>query len=328
MAIWIDGFDHYTTLLQKYPYVGSGIAITAGRLTGNGSSDDVEFPVTAGTRAVFGALFRMKENDVLNRTLIQLREAASFTHVQVSRTSGSVLRVELGNGSVLATGTRTILQGVDYYLELDVTVHNSTGSFNLRINGVTEVSASGIDTNNAGAVGVIDLVRIGMFDVDHEWDNLYVKSGSDAADGPWGEVEMISLMPDGAGNAAQWTSSGGGGSVFGNVDEKPPNDGTDYNLSTTVGNKDAFTCENLPNDGTIYLVAAWLRATKSDVGDRQVRPYVRHSTSETNGITIAVSSSYEYGVGTLLSTFKDVPGGTGWTKTQVDATQIGYELIA
>ena len=52
----------------------------------------------------------------------------------------------------------TLAAGQWYYMEVKVTIDDSAGAYEVRINGTTVASASGIDTRNSGT-GLIDRVQ-------------------------------------------------------------------------------------------------------------------------------------------------------------------------
>jgi hypothetical protein len=155
-----------------------------------------------------------------------------------------------------------------------------------------------------------------------------------------GEGSLVYLRPSGAGSNTQWARAGtDSGANWSQVDESPPNDITDYVQSNTSGEIDDYALSNTP-----AAVGA------SDVIDF-VLVGVRHSISSTTGAdpdfkvrltaggntnlsaNIAPASSATWATNTNNNTYvpplvlTDMPGAstTAWTKSDLDAAEVGIE---
>lgn len=243
---------------------------------------------------------------------------------------GGTVTVRRGNwaATILGTSSKTLLSNVWYYIELGATINNTTGSFELRINGVNVTSNSGIDTQttgNARTNGVFISSRPPGGHYDY-WDDVYYlnDSGSIANDF-LGDVKVECLFPSGAGSSTDWTPSAG--SNYECVDEASPNDDTDYISEYIVSDHDTYACDDLvTTSGSIYAVQHLLRARKIDAGNRSLKTVYRGGTTDyPNSNTHSIGDNYVY-YSDILE--QDPDTSSAWTISGVNAGEFGVELEA
>src|SRR5690606_31110163 len=178
-----------------------------------------------------------------------------------------------------------------YYLEVKFTVHDSTGSFDIRVNGVSVTSGTGVDTKNTSNAYVNQIRIEGPNATD--FDDFYVcdLSGSVANDfiGP---LRIETLMPTGDGAAAAWTPSTGS-DHYALVDEIGPNGDTDYNVTNSAGNRDLFTKPAIASTGQVVGVAVSAYVRKDDAASPTVKLSARSGGNNYDSPnTIAPGSSF------------------------------------
>ena len=101
---------------------------------------------------------------------------------------------------------------------------------------------------------------------------------------------------------------------------------TSFNSSATVGATDLFaTNAGLPAGATVYAVRLSGAYRKDDAGTRQIANLVKTGTVQSSGTTQNVGTSYQY-----LSDILAVNPATGasWLTTDVNALEIGYQVIS
>ena len=207
------------------------------------------------------------------------------------------------------------------YLELKANIHSSTGSVVLKLNGVTKISVSGINTQNT-ANAYVTRVRFqnGLI------DDLYICDTTGAANNDFlGDVRVETLYPNGAGTYTEWTPSTG--SNWQNVDDATTHDGdSTYNSTATAGNRDLYTLTNLATvTGTVQGVRGHMKARKDDSNVRELALFSRSSTTETTGATEALGVSYVQYDGAVQET--DPATSAAWTIAGVNALQFGQKVI-
>ncbi len=99
-----------------------------------------------------------------------------------------------------------------------------------------------------------------------------------------------------------------------------------YNSSATIGAVDLFsTVAGLPPGATVYGVRVVGAYRKDDAGTRQIANLVKTGTVQSAGATQNVGTSYQY----LSDVFAVNPAtGASWVTSDVNALEIGYEVIS
>jgi hypothetical protein len=90
-------------------------------------------------------------------------------------------------------------------LEIDYNVHNSTGSYELRLNGVAIIGpTTGTDTNNAGAVGTATLIKILCGTAGNIYfDDFVITKGG----GFQGDCRVVTQWPSADGTNTAWAQT-------------------------------------------------------------------------------------------------------------------------
>lgn len=235
---------------------------------------------------------------------------------------------------LLATGATPLLEGVFYFVEFKTTIHSSAGTYAVRVNGVTDISGSGADTNftaNNSANGVFlgaTLASVGTASgsVHHDYDDLHVMDGTGGSpyDDFLGDARVEALLPSGAGSNAAWTASAG--SNYQCADDNPANDDTDYVYSSTAGQRDSYAMSNLSSPAVaVYGVMTCMTAKKSDAGARTFAPVIKSGSTTWDGATVALTESYA--VYTEVRT-TDPDTSSAWTESGVNAMEAGAKCVA
>lgn len=237
--------------------------------------------------------------------------------------SVSVVR---GDGTVLGTSVAGVLPGTGiwYYVEFKAKIDNATGTYEVRINGVSKLSGSGADTQNSANAYA---TQIGFGSSSGlRCDDVYVCDDSGAANNDFlGDCKVEGLLPSGAGTYAEWTPSAG--SNYQNVDDVGPHDGdSTYNSSSTANQRDLFAMGNLAtSSGTVKGVKFVAVVRKDDAGSRSVALMSKSGTTETLETTQSCNDSY-----TIITALRETDPNTSaaWTISNVNALEAGIKLIS
>ncbi|HET9613702.1 MAG TPA: hypothetical protein VFP22_02725 [Candidatus Limnocylindrales bacterium] len=339
--LFMDGFDTYTAeadLEKRWStdifQTSSFAAITsaAGRNGGNGlrfannSSISTPLGVNAGTLYA-GFWFVGAASGADTNWICSFQDGATAQVVLYLNGSGKIAAYRGFATALLGTGTRTITSGVGHYIELKVVFHGSTGSLEVRVDGTTDLSLTGLNTAPSGNA-YANRFGIGArsgFQASHDYDDVYVCDSTGSANNNFlGDVRVSALVPTGAGNYTQWTPSTG--SNWQNVDDGAPNGDTDYNSDSTTGHRDSFVMGDLPaTAATVLAVQYSLVARKDDAGTRQIAPFVRIGGTDYDGTTVSVSSSYDL----YREIHETSPASSvAWTVSEVNGMEYGYKEVA
>lgn len=244
------------------------------------------------------------------------------------------IRARLGaTFATLATSIAgTIVLGTWHFIEFKLLVHTSAGTVEIRVDGVTVASATGIDTQQSGTAQVTNIRFNSFIDGTPSLDrqHIYILDGSGSS--PYntflGFIRVVTDAPITDGDTTLWTTSVTGNDNYEQIDEATPNSDTDYNINDTVGEDDLFLFDPILETGIPIAVQDYVVARKDDVGAREIAITMLSGIS---GATLDVggnqllAETYKYFVETRI---QDPEGPTDWADvSNVDAAQSGYRIV-
>lgn len=351
--LFMDGFDKYTAgtgqqdeLQRFWVAIDAQINIESsltGRhgnyasLDAGGNMQSKTFSPTDNV-GVIGFAY-MPDTVTSTNDFLRINEGAT-THLTVDYLGGpGTLRVIRGTSTVLETSTASLSPSPNWnWIEFKWTIHDTTGAYELRLNGATVASGSGVDTQNGGTAAW-DNFEIESLNgsVDSHVDDLYLlDSASSGVTGApnndfLGDIRIDTLHPDGNGNSSQLTGQDADSTNnYLNVDDSPgPDDDTTYNESATVSDQDTYTLDNMPAaaQDDILAIQVNLVAKHNDAGPRSMRTVIRDGGTDYYGTTTSLGATYD---GITQIEEGDNPGGgtTQWTETNVNALEAGADIVA
>ena len=215
-----------------------------------------------------------------------------------------------------------------YYIEYKVVLATgATGSWEVKVDGVTVGSGSGVATSNVNTTSCIQtLLGVGATN-DNRVADYYVCDGAGASLNDFlGDVHIETVFPDGDGNRNNWTPLSGL-TNYEMVDETEPDRDTSYVSTSTAGNDELYTFAALTVDAdTVLACVPKALMVSEDGGYREARVLCRSSVSESTGATYAISSGNRYRH--LWGVIEQNPNGpAAWTDTTVNAAEFGVELV-
>lgn len=340
--LFLDGFDHYG-VSENITAAGFGkwLASSSGShssnaqvRTGTGSLGITTFttidtkilPASGGV--VFGMALYSTSTLTNQLDVVEVREN-SIQHIIIRITSSGTFQIRNASGVTLATGTKVLNISTWYYLEFKIIIHGTTGTYELKIDGVTDIIGTGANTQNGGTGQWNNIRLLSITHSNAYYDDLYIcdTSGSAPRNTFLGPVKIETLMPQtdavAAGSNAGLTPSTGTdhGAL---VDEIPPNT-TDYNKSSTVGVKDTYNYPSMALTGTIMGIQTNLYVAKSDISARTVCGVIRIGSTDYDGATLTPTTGFQY-----QSEVRPVnPNGSiEWTVADVNSIQVGMKIVS
>ena len=311
---------------------------------GNADSNYIKIEVPEVATIITGFAFCMGVYKGNNAGAISVVEVAQVEHLgdgvehlTIYVVNQRHILIRRGTTVDLAWAYNVLRPGQFGYIELKATIHGSTGVLVMQVNGQEVMNETGLDTKNSGGTfDGADAIRLSGIDgttstdfdgrINSLFDDWYVSDTTGAAPNNdfLGPIKIEELMPDGAGNASDFTPLSG--TNFSNVDEVPTDDDTTYVSSATTTDKDTHTLEALTDiDGTIFGVQVYTVCRVEDVTTHGCTNVVRRSTSESSGANPTVSSTSYVAVSDMFE--QDPAAGPGvWTVTNVNAMEAGYEV--
>lgn len=242
---------------------------------------------------------------------------------------GSEIQARRGDGTLLGTTSGAgIAQHVWKYVEYKVTIDNSAGAIEVKIDGVTVLNLSGIDTQNT-ANNTADhfSIKCGYNDRGFYFQDCYICDDSGASCNDFlGDVRAVPCFVHHAGEYAQLTPSAGDN--YQNVDEQPgPDEDTSYNYGSTANLKDAYGLENLPGpaaNATILGIKTQITA-RGTSGTPTIKTLTRAGTTDELGSEKTLSTSYQT-YGEILTENPD--DAAAWEKADINALEAGAQIAS
>jgi hypothetical protein len=237
--------------------------------------------------------------------------------------SGGNLAVYRGGTQLAVTAGLGLQVNTWYYLEFKVVCNSTTGSFEVRVDSVNQLSATGQNTK-AGSHDYHTAFWIqNVAGENPTYDNLYCLDGSGSVNDFLGVQHVATSYPDGAGDSAQWTPSAGAN--YATIDEESADDDTTYVETDTSGYLDLYTYGDLTGTGDIngVQINTQVRRTNSLVS-RDFYQSAKRGTTESDGSAVTAA---EDTFTTKVRIMETDPTGIAWTPTNFNGTQFGEKLV-
>ena len=336
-ARFLEGFDSYTytDFGKKWQFVGTATnsnQLTTGRYGGQcyvtaAYSGVQTFSRTFDNKAtwVVGCAIKMTQA-IGSQPLIYWYDTANTGAAQVSLwLNNNIVQVNRQSSTLLGISSRQIAMNSWTYVEWKVTIDGTTGSFEVRVNGDTYISASGVNTRGQTTNNWANMIT---FPVNYNYlliDDIYVVDTTGSINNDFlGDIRVATLLPSGAGSNTTWTPSTGAN--YACVDETLINNDTDYVSTTVVGNIDTYAYADLPaNTTAVKGVQTNLGIRKDDAGYRQACAVVRSGGTNYPATAVGLSDSYVY-QSDMWET--DPATGVAWTPTGVNNMEAGAKVTA
>jgi hypothetical protein len=188
--VLLEPFNNFTFApwtLNSTPTIVTGRTGTAGQFTG--TLQRGSYFIAAGNRSdtlTIGFAFRKTDALTPVRTIIQLRDDTDgLTLDELKVEANGALGIYRGGTNQLGVSAAgLIVQNVWYYLEVQITLHDTLGVVTVRRNGVDVITLTGQDTNPSGGItfvyGALRLTS-GVASCTNQYDDLYLTMGAGAA---------------------------------------------------------------------------------------------------------------------------------------------------
>ena len=244
-----------------------------------------------------------------------------------------------GSGTQIGSDSAALSLDTWYRLELFVdTTTNTSCDIEAKIDGTAFATTSGVNLSGLAGGAAIQYARVGQALSDSTaeffFDDVAVNDDTGSFQNSYpGEGEVIRLKPDGDGDNTAWTNT------YTNIDEVTPDDTTTLISSATLDQIEDVNIEATPaamaSDDVINVVHVGCRFRRSNNFDSptfvvRVKASASGTVEESSSMAPVSTTWLTNNVNTTLPglyplTLYDLPGSstTAWTKTDLDAAQIG-----
>lgn len=345
--LWCDGFDHYgiTNNLTEGVYAeisGASINTTNPRtgancITVNNIATFRRVLGGAKTTVGLGGAFYLPSLPTSNtlQRVFEFRDAANVANLSIGIESTGVItayRGPLSGTAIGVTAAPVVFAETYQHIEALVFFSQTVGTVEVRVNGVTVLSLSGVDTVNTALVECSQVVLgggRGAGAVSHQLDDVFAYDETGSYNNSFiGDRRVITLFPNANTATADWTAVGAA-SGYECIDEANPDGDTSYISATapgTPGPISEFGFDNLPAGiSAINGVVLVEFARKTEAGVANTQWSIKSGASETAGADKPMTEIYTY----RQDVFETDPASAApFTPAAVDAVLAKVERTA
>jgi hypothetical protein len=330
--LFIDGFDHYgaAQLSDKYEGVGSSTQLSSSysrfaggqgwRSYGTGYMLRKTLPANKTTVYVGFAWYRDNNSSLNGGTwgILRFIDESLVTQMLLRPNTSGSFSVICGDGTILGSSAEAVFVNYKWhYIEMKVTISDTVGVVEVRLNGTEIINLTSQDTKNGS-----DYIKNVQFDglspnQYHWWDDIYIDDAQFH-----GDCRIRTFTPDADGNSSDFTRSTGSND-YECVDESISNEDTDYISSNTLNHKSIFgiTTGSL---GTVEGIQLNNHCKLDEAGTRKITPIIRSNGTDYSGTeTEAIAANYIF-YSDIWETDPDDSGA--WTQTKLEAAEFGLEI--
>lgn len=247
--------------------------------------------------------------------LVSLLDAGGSSDIVLYVTANGRLRISTTVASYYST--RTLKANTWYYIEFKVYIHNSAGTIDININGVSDRSETGLDTY--GSDVTLSQVRFHLNHSDNMIiDDIYVADGTAGLNSFVGPSKVEAIRPD-ADDTVAWALSTGIDN-YALVNTQDINE-TTYVEGDTITESDLYTYANLSTvTGDIFGVQLNTGGKLTAVGTRQLNDRLLSAAVNSNGSTVLADTNGE----TIYRIIEQDPNtAANWVVAGVNAIKAG-----
>lgn len=329
---WADSFDFWTTMPGTFTIAGSGQSVGSGKLTLPIGAGPSYGEVTLDSQATWIVNIRANFNGIVADTpFLTFRDSGTAQCSLVIRSTGALAFYRGTSSAQVGSDSSPLVLDNDttyYDIEVKVTIHNTTGQVQVKVNGASVISTAadqntrGGSNNSANGVLFGNVTDFGSAPTVKLQHAVIMDSTGSQMNNFLGPVNVNLHDTTADGNYTTWAANTG--NRYQAVDETNPNGDTDYVSAASVGDKVTFAMGNLPAGvTTVHSVFLWTDVKRDDATTRGYKALLRYSGADSNpNAEHTVGSSYAY----FFDAFDVSPfsgGSTAWTTTEVDGVEAG-----
>ena len=223
-----------------------------------------------------------------------------------------------GAGTLLGTSAEDVFPNLKwFYFECKVTISDTVGVVEVRINGNQVLNLTSKDTKFGSDYIRKIVLRCLNSNLDCYYDDLYFDDSQFH-----GDVRVRTFMPDADGNSVDFTRSGGSND-YECVDETLLNEDTDYIYSSTLNHKSIFGITT-GSVGTVKGIQLNNTVRDDAAGSRKITPIIRSNSTDYSGTeTEQIAANYKV----FYEIWETDPDDSNpWTQTKLEAAEFGLEI--
>ena len=244
--------------------------------------------------------------------------------------AGNLLVFRGTTSNILGTSSIVLSENTWYHIAIKLVVHNTTGAVTVKIDDVTDISVTNVDTQNHASLDTISTILFDMpSNFNMKLDDIYIldTTGSAPQNDFLGIVRIQTLLPNTDGTYSEFDGSDGNSiNNYALVNEQPSDSTSTYVEASVAGKRDSYNFSNLDSNttGIIYGVNTQIITRKSEAGSAGIKTLTKSSATVVTSTTIVPSTDYAM-INNISVT--DPNTLTAWTRNSVDSAEFGFEKV-
>jgi len=239
-------------------------------------------------------------------------------------------------GEIIVTRGATVLERSNlsvinfkrwHWIEFKVVCDNTTGSYELKVDGNTVCSGSGVDTQeNLAYYDQVMLEGLTISTIKTpRFDDFIVMDGSGSDYNDFiTQRRIVALKPDGDTATVDWTTSSGNTHYTLVDDLDAPDDDTNYVEDTVSTNQDRWTYEALTTIDSIDALCLLTDVRVTDANTYDLTTVVKSGGTEYTANAGTISSTSYLVTDRLMTVDPDT--SNSWTQSGVNSVEMGVEV--
>lgn len=333
--LFVDGFDHYTNtdILKKWSGTNTSFQSMSSTLGRRGGGclvypyDTYKNLSANYTTLILGFAQYINGWGSTPNAICTLGSGLT-RHVTIGATTAGELVVYNSASTILGrTRPNVVQQGAWAYIELKAVANATTGAVEIRVNGVTELTLTNVNTTSGqfSSVGFgQNIASVLTAQTGNRVDDVYVcDTTGDVNNDFLGDCRVDAYYPTSEGSTQSWTPTPAG-THYTTVDEVPIST-ADYVESATANAVELYGFNDLVNTPlSIFGVQVNSAARKTDAGARSINNTARISGSNYFGAALTLSDTTTY----RHSVWDKSPAtNAAWSKAEINSTEFGVRLV-
>jgi len=340
--LWIDGFEGYGTTIGAVP-APSGILARKYLVIDDEASMRIQNGRFGG-RALRFNFYSCKvktpaltTDDTLIVGVAHKRSLARFTYIMSlydgvtkgmnlrAQDYGSEIHIYRGNTLIETTSGANIGVNTWQYIEFKVKCHNTNGEYEVKVDGITIASATGVDTQ-AGSNAYHDSVQFEGVSVAYPyWDDLYICDSTGSQNNDFlGNQRVSAIFPSGGDVTADWETVVPAGNHYEAVNEEKVDNDSSYIEDDDSGNRDIWNYGSVPIYGQIQGLQINTDCKETDATDFTLITVIKSGGTEYD------DSPQAAGGGDWLTLVRiaelDPDTGVLWTESGINNAAFGVKV--
>jgi hypothetical protein len=337
--LWVEGFEQYALAADMQRAVPGQSATIADVVLGrdgwgsamnfDSAATSYKIPCDFGSNPTYTLGFAWNPGSVSTRDLVQIVHSESVSLELELQASGEI-EINRSFTQLDITSGLGITGGTWYYCEFEFYIHDSLGTYELRVNGANVMSGGPVDTKATSTTSSSKPTGIwlnGSSVGSQYFDDIYLIDDTGLTNNSFlGDCVVETLYPDGDGTTNDFTPLSGLTNYEMVDDGSTPDTGTTYVSSSTVNHIDLYTFEDLVQDVTdIYGVRVGAMGRVMSAGPRQVRCLARSGGVNYEGNAFGLPPDYVH-----QHHLWEVNPNTAaaWTEANFNSAEFGYTIEA